>query len=1000
MFTRLPAQGWILTLFIIQTFPAGAVVGPPQPVSVLPNQQFGDAALRSTSSTAAKQASAETLAAWERLKAAKGNDQGLVDFSPATGLPHTVAYLKAEVEGKSLEDKARNFLLENSALFLKGKDAGDLSLEGVRRDSFGSSHVDFSQKYDGLRVYGAGLSVHFDPEERVSMVNGDYLPDLHPANGSPNEVLFAEEALRKALRPFGRLGSAYKAIEEPELCLYSRSPAKDSNLLAYRFSLLAGGVESHRLLFADAISGEILAFFPTGAYLDGTAMVYDPNSAQSGLVQRTLTDLDDSGKLRGPLLNVIDEENDRVVSGPRTFNFSPDTPGFRQASVYYYLTETRKRMRALGFNDIAAGDIPTVVDARDSQTGGEFNNAFYNHNPRGFVFGNGDGSVFANLAQDFDVASHEFGHFFDFSLTVSQPTPLHSPRRAWGEACGDTVAAIINGDPNVGESSVPGKPFLRTIDNAKRFPNDLVNEEHLDGEIYGGANWDFMKLRGGGAVNQAARDEMARVMIAGIPFIPMTNVQFKDILIAFVQGDMNRGGANVANLRTAYGMHGITETSTFKQAEDRQTERLNLAEVGEKGVAGFQELQNGVPVVGSLANGAFADFFIRIPAGSTSLTVQTFAPFQPPQGDVILRVAPRNYTGPEQIYTSDLSFIDEQIVVTNASPVPLSQDDVWLIEAADFAPDFQFSTVGLVATVAGAGGQVQQIQFNQLVNGTISTTTERDAYFFSGSAGQAVDIAVNRTGAMTLDPLVLLGNSVGQLIAFDDNSGGSQNALISGFTLPANDNYLIVVQAAVTALGPVTQGDYSLLLTPGTAAPPTPTPIPSDGATVLTSGVPVNGTIPAGNPQAGQGASSPHFKITIPAGAKELFVRVHETPTPGGKLVVQVRKGQPIGQTLDDFVGLGGRRSHVLVTPDSRVPLSPSDFFIQFFNLDGIPHDFQLLAVIEVGGGGNSEFDLEDDGVINAKDLLLLLGNPPMDPQTYFTFARVWGATGVKVESP
>ncbi len=987
--------GFTVTLIslITQTTLCWGITAPPSKLSVFPNQSIGAPRLGQSGSPTGKQPELMAQEAWKRLKSMKGTSSATVEFSVRTGLPHSVAYLKTTSSGRDLAEKARRFLSDQRDLFLKGKDVSDLSLDKIRSSTFtGSSHVDFLQTYRGLRVYGAGLTVHFDAEENVVMVNGEYVPDLVLCNETPGAVkLSRDEALSLALKRFGKLGSGFHSMGEPEEIIYSLSPSAGANYLAYRYTLLGPVPGADGTLFADAYTGEPLALFPLVCYLNGTATLYDPNSAQSGLVQRTLTDLDDSGKLRGPLLVVLDEENERVVSPSRAFNYSANSPGFRQASVYYYLTETRKRLRALGFNDTAAGALPATVNALNKETGGQFNNAFYHPIMGGFVFGNGDGSVFNNLAQDFDVASHEFGHFFDDVLINTEQTPLHTPRRAWGEACGDIIAAIINGDPNVGESSVPGKPFLRTINNTKKFPNDLVNEEHLDGEIYGGACWDFMKLRAGGTVNQAARDEMARVLIAGIPFIPMTNVQYSDILKAFIQGDQTRGGVNVNNLRTAFSQHGITETGSFKSQEKHPAKAVD------KGVAGFQELQNGVPLAGTLSDGFYADFYIQVPAGATSLTVQTFVPGFFNQGDVILRVAPGNYTNLNQIYNSDLGLIQEGITITNASPVPLNMDTVWLIEVADKFDGF-YSEVGVVATVQGGSPQIQQIFFNQAVNGRIDSLIERDVYYFPGAANQVIELSAVKRGDFNLDPLILLGNSVGELLTYDDDSGGNQNARIAGFKLPAADNYIVVVMSSVNALGPVSIGDYTLLLTAGTPPPPTPTPGPTPipgGVTSLTSGVMVTGTVGPSDPATGNGASSNPYKIEVPAGARELHIRVNESPVPAGNFILQVRKGQPVGNTLDDYVGLGGRKSAVVVTPNSRVPLSAGQFFLLFFNMANTTKNFQLVATIEGGGIPGAEYDRVDDGKINPLDLLSLIKSNPSNMNILFDFARYWKRTGL-----
>lgn len=991
--TRWITLSLCLTVGIFLADYSWGAVGKRPDLKAFPHQTFGPSHLSNQKSASAAAPDPLAQDAWNRLKSDKGAEDAVVEWSSGTGLPHSVAYLKRETPGGTLESKALGFLKEYSDLFLKSEATGSLEVEQIDRGSFGSGHVVLRQKLDGLRVLGGTLAVHFDSDDHIVMVNGDYIPDLKDKiEKSERTALSPEAAYAKGLKAYGRFGSTFKTISPGEEVIYAKNPHKGGVYRAYLYTAVGYALDAQNQFVVDAFSGELLAVFPLVAYLDGTASIYDPNQAQSGLVNRTLTDLDDSGFLRGPLMNVLDEENPRAQSASRQFNFAPNTPSFRQASIYYYVTETRKRLRALGFNDQAAGDLPAIANALDKTNGGEFNNAFYSGLSKGFVFGNGDGSVFQNLSIDFDVAAHEFGHFFDDALINTESTPLHSPRRSWGEAAGDTVAAIINGDPNVGESSVPGELFLRTIDNTKRFPNDVVNEEHLDGEIYGGANWDFMKLRGGGSVALAEREEMARVMIAGIPFIAPANVQFNDILKGFVQGDMTRGGANVDNLRAAYDMHGISEGGISKAWEESGKALEAKPESTDK-LLGFSELQSGIPVFGTLGEGFFVNFYIRVPPGATSLTVQTFIPGVSQQGDVTLAVAPSNYQGLQDIYFSDFGFINETIVVNQASNPLLSRDSLWLVEVRDFI-DGTFSEVGVVATVEGGQAQITQVFPNNPVNGRIDNVNDFDKYYFSGQAGQSVDIAVNTAGDQQFDPLLLLGNSLGELIAFDDNSGGGPNALLKNFILPFTDNYLIGVQSAVTAQGPTTFGNYQLILSPGGAPLPTPTPLaPPDpnGITTLTLGVPFNGDAPGNEGGQGAGVSQP-FKVTVPEGARELVITARQVPTPGGTLILQVRKGQPVGNTLDDYVGLGGRKTTVVVTPNTRVPLTPGDYFMLLFNLAESAVPFEIAAFVDAGEG-TPNYDLVDDGKIDALDLLAMIRQNPANRNTFFDFAQFWKGT-------
>lgn len=76
-----------------------------------------------------------------------------------------------------------------------------------------------------------------------------------------------------------------------------------------------------------------------------------------------------------------------------------------------------------------------------------------------------------------------------------------------------------------------------------------------------------------------------------------------------------------------------------------------------------------------------------------------------------------------------------------------------------------------------------------------------DGLTFLGLSGMEVEIAMNSTA---FDPLLILGDSGANLVAFDDDSGPGFNALIET-TLPKNDEFLIVATSAFSfQTGPYT----------------------------------------------------------------------------------------------------------------------------------------------------------------------------------------------------
>ena len=109
-----------------------------------------------------------------------------------------------------------------------------------------------------------------------------------------------------------------------------------------------------------------------------------------------------------------------------------------------------------------------------------------------------------------------------------------------------------------------------------------------------------------------------------------------------------------------------------------------------------------------------------------------------------------------------------------------------------------------------AGGRALEIIYGATVNGLIQDAHSAEEHVFFGQAGDVLRIAMERTSD-DLDPLVTLLDSDRKQIAFDDDSGGDQNALIDGFALPHDGMYIIVASRYQGEIGQ-TSGAYLLTL--------------------------------------------------------------------------------------------------------------------------------------------------------------------------------------------
>jgi hypothetical protein len=417
--------------------------------------------------------------------------------------------------------------------------------------------------------------------------------------------------------------------------------------------------------------------------------------------------------------------------------------------------------------------------------GGEFNNAFYDPFFPLFGFGNGDGVVTANLGVDLDVAAHEMGHHV-FELLV-QPLIFTGtePAAAMTEGVADTFSALIGGDPNVGESTIPGQPFLRTVDNTLAFPADASADPHLTGLIYAGANWDLIEDLGA--------ESFADTLLAGLPFLP-SSPSAPDYRDAIVQGDqVLTGGINAVTIQTAFADHG------FSSQEDPPEFK------------GF--LADGISVSGVIADGDFHYYFYE--EFPPVLQIEFVTTDQAPAGDADLLVGPLSsidlddpstYLLSENFFTSN-----EFLRVDTGSSPSVTDDDVWVVFVFDF-PDGDASGYSLDAL-----GQLPDLSLN--VDGTplvesLSARGEIDIAAFEGTAGQVVRLEAESLSP-TLDPLVIIADPDDfSVLGADDDSGAGTDALIQGALLPETKTYIVLTLSPTADIDPsIGTGDYRLTLT-------------------------------------------------------------------------------------------------------------------------------------------------------------------------------------------
>ena len=210
----------------------------------------------------------------------------------------------------------------------------------------------------------------------------------------------------------------------------------------------------------------------------------------------------------------------------------------------------------------------------------------------------------------------------------------------------------------------------------------------------------------------------------------------------------------------------------------------------------------------------------------TDMTPQVYYSFVARRGDVIT-VRMQRATGDLDPALQIVNSQSQVIADNDDSPGTLDalisgfiirDDGVYAIIASRFGQGAGRSKGSFVLTLeAGAdSGLGRSVEFALPIlsgvpaAGEITENNSVQFYSFEGKRDDVVSIGMNRTGG-ALDAFVALVDPSRRELVSDDDGGGGQNALISGYVLPVDGTYTIVATRYDRAEG-TTVGPYQLAL--------------------------------------------------------------------------------------------------------------------------------------------------------------------------------------------
>ncbi len=401
----------------------------------------------------------------------------------------------------------------------------------------------------GLRVFDRGGVASTREGEATELLGYEGVPPVAPGGWKAARIDRAG-ALRRAVAAAGVTRPSGEPRFERGFAVRDRATVP-----AWRVTLPSASPRAQFMVTLDARTGETLGVVDRMRGVTGTGRVHlkDPLlTPATSLVP--LYDLDASHTLSGRYVRVVDSSQPPGPWTPVTpplFDVPPGHRAFDLIALYRNLTDTARLAVDAGLR--VTGDDPatlTVTETNAGEYGGPLltlgfeevdgapsDNAGYEP---GFVldvpyvdaggvrrtvervadppvlhFGAGDGIETVNLQTDSDVAAHELGHHI-FEKLVDPLGVSGAPVSAMSEGLADAVAAIVEGDPHIGEAIFTpptGRPWIRDLSAAATLPRpDDERDPHENGIVYGAVFWSLF-----GAFGQ--RDTM-RLLIETMRDLP------------------------------------------------------------------------------------------------------------------------------------------------------------------------------------------------------------------------------------------------------------------------------------------------------------------------------------------------------------------------------------------------------------------------------------------------------------------------------------------------
>lgn len=512
---------------------------------------------------------------WDRATAAPTRIWG--EGIPATGSMDSPAIAEAF---------ARQVMADHISLWAPGASPADFRLVANVSDGDIRS-LGFVQTHQGMDVIGGQLSFRFK-RDRLVVIASEAIPNLTlsaPARRSRLSAATLRQRVGQGLQALGLPASARV------VAMADAQPAilpiiGEDSILGVRVVVphqIEGGTDGRWRLYADAVTGETVAFesmsfYATGKLLynvvsryPGVARIDVPASNVNVKVGGTDTMTDAAGNLtwtpdaqqtlvttvtaaRVIAVNKADDSTASATlsispSGQAVWNASSVAVQDSQVNVIAHVNIAKDYVRTFApglaiLDQAIVANVNINMECNASFDGENLN--FYRASMR-----------CENTGLISDVVYHEFGHAMHFNAIIPGVGRMDG---AFSEGLSDYLSVSITGDPGMGRGFLFNDNALRHLDppnGEARWPTD-TGEIHTTGIIFGAAMWDLRKTLIASMGETVAIPVVNRLFYAAVQRasdIPSTVVEL--LLADDDDGNLANGTPNECAILDNFGRHGL-----------------------------------------------------------------------------------------------------------------------------------------------------------------------------------------------------------------------------------------------------------------------------------------------------------------------------------------------------------------------------------------------------------------------------------------------------------